>query len=29
MPQRVTNVVAAGKAIGTTHITNGRYRAHP
>ncbi|WP_405095986.1 FAD-dependent oxidoreductase [Micromonospora sp. NBC_01412] len=29
LPQRVTNVVAAGKAIGTTHITNGCYRVHP
>ncbi|MEV0606074.1 FAD-dependent oxidoreductase [Polymorphospora rubra] len=29
LPRRVTNVVAAGKAIGTTHITNGCYRVHP
>ncbi|MFI6820253.1 FAD-dependent oxidoreductase [Micromonospora sp. NPDC050187] len=29
LPQRVTNVVAAGKALGTTHITNGCYRVHP
>jgi len=29
LPRRVTNVVAAGKAVGTTHITNGCYRVHP
>ncbi|WP_428965969.1 FAD-dependent oxidoreductase [Micromonospora fluostatini] len=29
LPRRVTNVVAAGKTIGTTHITNGCYRVHP
>ena len=29
MPQRVENLVGAGKAIGTTHITNGAYRLHP
>lgn len=29
IPQRVTNVLAGGKNIGTTHITNGAYRLHP
>ena len=29
MPQRLENLLAAGKAIGTTHITNGAYRLHP
>lgn len=29
IPQRVTNLVAAGKSIGTTHLTNGCYRVHP
>ena len=29
VPQRVENLVGAGKAIGTTHITNGAYRLHP
>lgn len=29
IPVRVTNLVAAGKTIGTTHITNGCYRVHP
>lgn len=29
IPLRVDNVIAAGKAIGTTHITNGAYRLHP
>ena len=29
LPQRVTNMIPAGKAIGTTHITNGCYRLHP
>ncbi|HRK32261.1 MAG TPA: FAD-dependent oxidoreductase [Tepidisphaeraceae bacterium] len=28
IPQRVRNVIAAGKAIGVTHITNGAYRMH-
>jgi hypothetical protein len=28
IPQRVRNVIAAGKAIGVTHITNGSYRMH-
>jgi hypothetical protein len=29
VPARVTNLLAAGKALGTTHITNGCYRLHP
>ncbi|WP_413452578.1 FAD-dependent oxidoreductase [Georgenia phoenicis] len=29
VPQRVTNLLAAAKNIGTTHITNGCYRLHP
>ncbi|WP_428939836.1 FAD-dependent oxidoreductase [Fontivita pretiosa] len=29
IPQRVRNVLAAGKALGVTHITNGCYRLHP
>jgi hypothetical protein len=29
IPQRVTNVLAAAKNIGTTHLTNGCYRLHP
>jgi hypothetical protein len=29
IPQRVENLVAASKNIGTTHITNGCYRLHP
>jgi hypothetical protein len=29
VPQRVENLVGSGKAIGTTHITNGAYRLHP
>ncbi len=29
VPVRVRNVLAAGKNIGTTHITNGCYRLHP
>jgi hypothetical protein len=29
IPQRVENVIGAGKAIGTTHITTGAYRLHP
>ena len=29
LPQRMENVLAAGKNIGTTHITNGCYRLHP
>lgn len=29
VPQRCRNVIAAGKNIGTTQITNGCYRLHP
>jgi len=29
IPQRVINLIAANKNIGTTHITNGCYRLHP
>ena len=29
VPRRMTNLIAAGKMIGTTHITNGCYRLHP
>ncbi|WP_329235955.1 FAD-dependent oxidoreductase [Actinoallomurus sp. NBC_01490] len=29
IPQRVDNLLAAAKNIGTTHITNGAYRLHP
>ncbi len=29
VPQRVRNLLAACKNIGTTHITNGAYRLHP
>jgi hypothetical protein len=29
VPVRVRNVIAAGKAMGTTHVTNGCYRLHP
>ncbi|GAA2112757.1 FAD-dependent oxidoreductase [Microlunatus panaciterrae] len=29
LPQRLENLLAAGKNIGTTHITNGCYRLHP
>jgi hypothetical protein len=29
IPQRVENLLAANKNIGTTHITNGCYRLHP
>jgi hypothetical protein len=29
LPQRVENLLAAAKNIGTTHITNGCYRLHP
>lgn len=29
IPQRVSNLIAANKNIGTTHITNGCYRLHP
>ncbi|WP_353809709.1 FAD-dependent oxidoreductase [Agromyces sp. SYSU T00194] len=29
IPERVRNLIAAGKCIGTTHVTNGCYRLHP
>ncbi len=29
LPVRVRNLLAAGKAMGVTHITNGCYRLHP
>lgn len=29
LPRRVKNVIAAGKAIGVTHVANGAYRLHP
>ncbi|HEY3501151.1 MAG TPA: FAD-dependent oxidoreductase [Actinocatenispora sp.] len=29
LPRRETNLLAAGKNIGTTHISNGCYRLHP
>lgn len=29
LPRRVSNLIAANKNIGTTHITNGCYRLHP
>ncbi len=29
IPQRCENLIAAGKSIGTTHITNGCFRLHP
>ncbi len=29
LPQRIKNLIPAGKNIGTTHITNGCYRLHP
>jgi hypothetical protein len=29
VPQRVRNLLPAGKDLGTTHITNGCYRLHP
>ena len=29
IPQRMRNLIPAGKNIGTTHITNGCYRLHP
>lgn len=29
IPERVTNLLAAGKNLGVTHITNGCYRLHP
>ncbi len=29
IPKRVTNLLAAGKCVGTTHVTNGAFRLHP
>lgn len=29
IPRRITNLIAGGKTIGTTHISNGCYRLHP
>ncbi|HET8960117.1 FAD-dependent oxidoreductase [Nocardioides sp.] len=29
LPRRIENLVAAGKSLGVTHITNGCYRLHP
>ncbi|MCA9300356.1 MAG: FAD-dependent oxidoreductase, partial [Phycisphaerales bacterium] len=29
IPVRVRNVIAAGKCLGVTHVTNGCYRLHP
>lgn len=29
IPERVENLLPAGKNLGTTHITNGCYRLHP
>ncbi len=29
LPRRMTNLLPAGKNIGTSHITNGCYRLHP
>ena len=29
IPQRLENLIAAGKCLGTTHITNGAFRLHP
>jgi hypothetical protein len=29
IPQRLSNLIAACKNIGTTHLTNGAYRLHP
>lgn len=29
IPQQATNLIAACKNIGTTHLTNGAYRVHP
>ena len=29
IPRRLTNLIAGGKTIGTTHISNGCYRLHP
>ena len=29
LPRRVENLLAAGKCLGVTHLTNGAYRMHP
>lgn len=29
LPVRLDNLIAAGKCLGTTHVTNGCYRLHP
>ena len=29
LPVRIGNLIAGGKNLGTTHITNGCYRLHP
>ena len=29
LPQRIENLLSAGKSLGVTHITNGCYRLHP
>jgi len=29
LPQRIGNLIAAGKCLGVTHIANGCYRLHP
>ena len=29
LPKRLTNLLAAGKCLGVTHVTNGAYRLHP
>jgi FAD-dependent oxidoreductase family protein len=29
LPMRIANLIAGGKNLGTTHITNGCYRLHP
>ncbi|MBK5294528.1 MAG: FAD-dependent oxidoreductase, partial [Acidobacteriia bacterium] len=29
IPQKVTNLLAAGKNLGVTHLTNGAFRLHP
>ncbi|HET8915148.1 MAG TPA: FAD-dependent oxidoreductase, partial [Propionibacteriaceae bacterium] len=29
LPQRLDNLLAAGKCLGVTHISNGCYRLHP
>lgn len=29
IPERIENLLTAGKCLGTTHVTNGAYRLHP